>query len=1151
MNILYFLEPREELGNPKFRLGTIRNHISKEILAIEKADNNNEVRLLTSDEVRKACLEEKLLSGKNIFAIRQGELKKYFPNEREISKKFFTGEFDKKDENIMHRLCRKAIGNWSPDIIVCYEGAAPYLNSMFPEAVFINSTLGMLSRAPFPELGCFDPCGVFKLSYLKKFENELRSLKASPYQIELLEKLRNKYSQYIKKNNPIRPEDIPGNFDKIILLPLQVTGYFAFDDNLPEGIKCENQLDFVKYVLETVPSSIGVYVTLHGAEDDLFDETTLKILREKHSNFLFSPEIQKIRWCSQWLLPYVDGVATVSSSVGLQAIIWKKPVFTFGDSHVSAFNAGELLDSERLLDEEHDFDGALFHLLTRYYPLMKDQVQNGEWLLSFFHKAIEKKKNGDIKFDYFDKPDSEYLAIERIIKNLNDVQTLTDIERFASHMNSTRVVDIDAAKKSILEHDVVSFDIFDTLITRRLMHPNHLFDLMDIEAREIFSQEGVDLERFGGFRNLRERAANRIIRGVKKAGGEEILFKNIYNEIKKLTGISHQANLKLRKLELRTEKEVITVRDLGKELFDFAISKGKEIILVSDMYLDKKDIEFIIKKNGISGYKECYVSSSFNKLKKTGTLFKVVLDSYPNKEIIHFGDNHLSDVVRAVEAGLSAIHLPMINETYMASRLARDSLSSSEVVDSLSSSLMHGVISRHFYDNKILNDSWFNNSPYRMGFEACGPILLGFTKWVMECAIRDGVEDLYFLARDGYLVKKIYDQIAKNTPNAPKSHYLLASRRCYNTASLKSEQDILDSMSLSFSKVPLHKIMYARFGINKDEINHKTLSASGLNSLDQIVDIKRRSQLNKFKRFLSANKELILEKAEKERNCLLEYLDTMGLNNKRNISVVDIGHNASLQRSLGRLLGSRADIGGYYFMTYHGAKEVFDEGFNIQGYLADFEESRFSSHPYCKNIGMFEFLFLPAIPSFKRFTYDQNNKISEEYVGGDETARFGVINVVHKGVEDYVKVVLRTLNNRIDAYNVSKNRSLKTYIEFIQSPYAKDAAMFDGLSFVDQFGGSDARYLIATPAFNKITADNYSDYIQDSWWREGAASLVNEVSPSNRSYEIKVEKNIDLKIDDLSIYKRKVKKLKNDPKAFLYDSKLAKLIRKAVHISST
>ncbi|MGN5037037.1 hypothetical protein ACTG2V_03065 [Aeromonas sp. 74A] len=776
---------------------------------------------------------------------------------------------------------------------------------------------------------------------------------------------------------------------------------------------------------------------------------------------------------------------------------------------------------------------------------MQDQVQNPEWLYSFYKKAINKNHHGEIKFDYYEPPKNEYATIHKIIDSLNNVQTLSDLGRFASHMLNNKVVDVALAKKRILEHDVISFDIFDTLITRQLMHPNHVFDLMCDEAKTIFNESEQDLDSYGGYRNLRERAANRVYRKIKSQNGEELLFKDIYNEIRALTGLTHNAILKLRTLELKTEKEVMTARTLGQELYKFALSQGKTVILVSDMYLAKNDVEFLLRKNGVDVYHQIYLSSEHNKLKKSGSLFNVVKCDFNNKNIIHFGDNYHSDVLKAAESGFTSMHLPLINDTYLESRLAKDTLTASEVTDSIGASIMHGVISRKFYDNKLFENSWFDNSPYRMGFEACGAILLGFTKWVMESAIRDGVEDLYFLARDGFLVKKIYDQISKYVPNAPKSHYLLASRRCYSTASLKTEQDIISSTSLSFSKVPLYKIMESRFGISTNEISAKAIKEAGFESLEQIVDIKRRSQLNRFKRFLTENKELILRKALDERECLLEYLNGMGLNSGRKVSIVDIGHNASLQLSLGKLLGNRNDIGGYYFMTYHAAKKVFDKGFNVQGYLSNFEDNRKSNHPYCKNIGMFEFLFLPAIPSFKRFIRNEiNGELVPEYVGGNEVARFKVIERVHKGVADYVDNVLRVTNGNLLSYDLSKNASINTYIKFIENPLPLDAEMLDGLSFVDQFGGSDARYLIATPAYHKITRENYNDYIVDSWWREGAKSLIN--NGYNNFNEDGVATNItDIfkrKYREKSIAKRKLNKLINNPLKFFNDAKLIKAI---------
>jgi hypothetical protein len=229
-------------------------------------------------------------------------------------------------------------------------------------------------------------------------------------------------------------------------------------------------------------------------------------------------------------------------------------------------------------------------------------------------------------------------------------------------------------------------------------------------------------------------------------------------------------------------------------------------------------------------------------------------------------------------------------------------------------------------------------------------------------------------------------------------------------------------------------------------------------------------------------------------------------------------------------------------MTYHGAKEIYDLGFGVKGYLSDFEDSKCSTHPYCKNIGMFEFLFLPSISSFKRFNLNKG-RLTEEYVGGDETARFSMIDKVHQGVRDYVDTILKVVNGNIDIYDISKNRAINTYVKFIENPFQKDAVMFNALSFVDQFGGSDARFLIASKKYSVVNLDNFSDYLKDSWWREGANAVVNgrnsvdvKTSSSSKSY-----KNIDER--KISIFKRKMRKLRTNPKGFVSDSKFMKFFK--------
>lgn len=1143
MRILYFIEPREELGKPLFRLGTMRNHVSNEVLSLSKMPGVG-VKVLTSTQVFSACLDEKLLPESFFIHLDQDRLKKIYPEGNDYGINWYRSEYSPVVFEKMSRLLRKVCRKFVPDVVICYEASAPYIQEAFPDALIINSSLGMLSRAPYPELGCLDPIGVYGKSFLTKYSKEILAYPVRDSSKHYLDDFRNVYSQFFNERNPVSIDDVRGGYKKVYLLPMQVSGYFAFDGCLPSDAKINNQVDLIMYVLERVPTDVAIYVTLHGAEADSETQLAVNDLQSIYPNLIFNPNIQRIKWCSQWVIPYVDGVIAVSSSVGMQAVLYRKPIFVVGQSQLSLFSSGDLSSVGKDFEIGDKYDGAIYYMLTRYYPSIKECLNSSEWFYKFLFNSVRKKNEKGISFDFFDPIGSDEVVFSSL-KNLMQIeQTYEDLERSASHMTLSRIVDVAMVKAAIESADVISFDVFDTLITRNLVNPNHVFDLMNKDAEKIFSSEGVDISDFGGFRNLRERAANRVLRSSKAKGFDEIIFKDIYAEIKQLTSLSKESVLELRKLEIRTELSVMNHRALGVELFRYAKTRGKIVILVSDMYLDTRDIVLFLKKNGISNFDNIFVSSEFLKLKKTGDLFDVVKSEYPGRNILHLGDNHLSDVLKPISKGLRAIHLPIITETYLLSAVCRDLQIEKSISESLGESLMHGVISRRFYDNTVYEQNWFDGSCYRLGYEACGSILLGFSKWIMEQAIRDGVKDLYFLARDGFLVKRIYDLISVGVDGAPKSHYLLASRRCYSTAALFSEQDLLDSLSMSFSKVSVEKILEARYGVSVDELREGTLSASGISSFTDVLDIKRKSHLNKFKRLLAFNSEVLLERAGVEREALLIYLSDMGISkNSNSFAVVDIGHNASLQRCLGRILDGRVDIGGYYFMTYHGAKTVFDEGFDVKGYLSDFEDSKLSSHPYCKNIGMFEFLFLPSIPSFKRFNY-KSGKLHAEYVGGDESARFSVIDQVHKGVEDYVSAILSAVRGDIRLYDVSKNKSLKTYVEFIQNPYPDDARMLDALSFVDQFGGSDARYLIATPKFSPVSQDNFTEYLADSWWREGAKSLVSgRVAGSIIS---KNKDNIVLKMQEnhISVFQRKLRKLRANPKGFMMDSKFIKLFRR-------
>ena len=65
-----------------------------------------------------------------------------------------------------------------------------------------------------------------------------------------------------------------------------------------------------------------------------------------------------------------------------------------------------------------------------------------------------------------------------------------------------------------------------------------------------------------------------------------------------------------------------------------------------------------------------------------------------------------------------------------------------------------------------------------LGYNIGGPLALSVVTSIFTIAKQRNLSDIFFVARDGYMLKLVYDLIKPE--NAPKSHYIYASRRMKN-----------------------------------------------------------------------------------------------------------------------------------------------------------------------------------------------------------------------------------------------------------------------------------------------------------------------------------------------------------------------------------
>ena len=309
---------------------------------------------------------------------------------------------------------------------------------------------------------------------------------------------------------------------------------------------------------------------------------------------------------------------------------------------------------------------------------------------------------------------------------------------------------IDELTRLLPSFDVISFDIFDTLLLRPFLKPTDLF---------------WKLERDVGAKNFakdRMRAEQRAQARVRAFGGAEATIDEIYSEIPQW--------ISMKDGELAAELKCLAVNSEMAAVFNRAKELGKKVAVTSDMYLPKGFLVEALRRNGLDGWDFFYVSSDRQKQKCTGTLYDNILTDtgVPPGKILHIGDNGFSDVQKANEKGIVAYGYPKVSARFLEecpfakAFLGRD--------PSLEKRLLVGALARGWHLFKCAQPDWSYWN--RIGFLFAGVLGYAYMRFVGEDATQRGIDHLMFVARDGYILQKIFRTLYPNC----KTDYFYTSR---------------------------------------------------------------------------------------------------------------------------------------------------------------------------------------------------------------------------------------------------------------------------------------------------------------------------------------------------------------------------------------
>ena len=285
----------------------------------------------------------------------------------------------------------------------------------------------------------------------------------------------------------------------------------------------------------------------------------------------------------------------------------------------------------------------------------------------------------------------------------------------------------------------VSFDIFDTLFFRKCGSPSSIFKIIGNKPQ--VKEYYLDSSTYENYRKAAEKKA------IKNKTSEEINIKEIYDNYPGEPAFTEM----LKQLEITVEKENL---ELNKQIYNWirlAKEHNKKIILISDMYLTEKEIDFVAlnKIPELELIDKTYVSSDVGYRKSSGNLYQYVLKdlNITSENLLHIGDNLSSDINIAQAMGINTLYYNYgkdFQETLENEKLYLKE----DFIEKDQLRLLTYLANP--YQNK--EEAFF----YQVGSTLFGPLLYEFSMWLHKISKIHNLEKLNFFMREGYTFNKVY-----------------------------------------------------------------------------------------------------------------------------------------------------------------------------------------------------------------------------------------------------------------------------------------------------------------------------------------------------------------------------------------------------------
>lgn len=515
---------------------------------------------------------------------------------------------------------------------------------------------------------------------------------------------------------------------------------------------------------------------------------------------------------------------------------------------------------------------------------------------------------------------------------------------FEKHYSLTSL--IEAGRKRDQELEVVTFDLFDTLVIRRIHDP----DLVKLPVARFISRkaesEGISIS-WQKVQNLRDdiEAHHRAETGKIFDDHEACYPKYMEEMLQQVFQRESVADLleEVTGYELFMENQMLVPRQDLVEWLKELHGHGKRIFVVSDIYLPSEHLKTLVKHAGFLDYVEDVISSADTFLAKaSGKAFPLLAEKFSlsKKEWLHVGDNPISDGLRPAEFGIDALVLHDPSEKQRKSIVKRY-FNYSLGLPFWRGRALQQLMQPHEGENSV-------QSPlYREGYSFLAPLIGGFIQHIAKRSQEHGITKIFFLSREGYTFKQFWEKaVPALYPEGglPEIEYLYVSRMALAGASCAYQGLTKTNANIAFlppgnrdfrDVCRIYKFdctalepHLARFGLRPDTClsgvhegyapeNHMAFEAM-LDDDDFQQEVRRQS--------LPASQ------------AMSRYFEEAGVFSHKQIALVDIGWLGTIQRFFYEAISHREDcprVFGYLLGATRGIEYPTSPDNNVEGVIYD------------------------------------------------------------------------------------------------------------------------------------------------------------------------------------------------------------------------